>query len=149
MIIKMTLFWKIMLISFCLIGLSTGIFRSPGFWSSYVLDIAGPAWNYILIRGIYHSKHPSFLSIRFSPESALLLIIVICFLIETSQYFNLYSAHFDLYDYIAYVSGIIPCYIIDKLTLEKNGITVLNRVQNRIKIFFIIHNILLVELLCL
>ena len=46
---KETIFWKITLILLCLTGLSTGIFKIPGFWTSYVLDIVGPAWCYILI----------------------------------------------------------------------------------------------------
>ena len=105
--------WKISLILLGIISLSTGLSKRPGFWTSYVLDMAGPAWNYILIRGQY-SAQQTFFSFRFSPEFALLLIMGICFLIETSQYFKLYTAHFDPWDYLAYVSILIPVYLIDK-----------------------------------
>ena len=105
--------WKVSLVLLGVISLSTGRSKRPGFWTSYVLDMAGPAWNYILIRGQYSAKK-TFLSFRFSPEFALFLVVGICFLIETSQYFKLYNAHFDPWDYIAYVSIVIPCYLIDK-----------------------------------
>ena len=36
--------WKVVLIVLGIISLSSGLIRSPGFWSSYLLDIAGPAW---------------------------------------------------------------------------------------------------------
>lgn len=111
---KETYFWKISLILLGLISLSTGLVKTPGFWTSYVLDIVGPAWIYILLRVQYSSKNTCFLSIKFSPEIAAIIVIGICILIETSQYFNLYEAHFDPYDYLSYVSLIIPLYVIDK-----------------------------------
>jgi len=107
--------WKVALIMFGAIGLYAAVFaRTPGFWTSYALDVAGPAWNYILIRGQYSAKDSTFFSLKFTPESAVLLILGICLLIETSQYFNLYAAHFDPWDYPAYISGLLPCYLIDK-----------------------------------
>jgi hypothetical protein len=115
------IFWKIAIIMLGIIGLSTGLSRSPGFWTSYVLDMVGPAWNYILIRSIYTSKNDTFFSIKFSPESAVIVIIGICFLVEIGQYFNLYTAHFDPYDFLAYISLILPCYILDKWILAWQG----------------------------
>ena len=109
--VKLT--WKIIIVVLGVIGLSTCLIRTPGFWTSYVLDIVGPAWNYVLLRGQYSSSR-SFLSLKLTPETAALLILVICFLIETSQYYELYNAHFDPYDYIAYISALLPCYVIDK-----------------------------------
>jgi len=117
----MILFWKISLVLLGGIGLSTAFSSTPGFWTSYVLDMSGPAWNYILIRGQYASPGARFLSIKFSPETAGLLILCICFIIETAQYFKIYEAHFDPYDYAAYVSILIPCYIIDKWILTRTG----------------------------
>jgi len=114
-----TTFWKITLIVLCLIGLSTGILRFNTFWTSYVLDIVGPAWIYILIRVQYRSKKSTFLSFNFSPEGAAFLIIGVCYIIETSQYFKIYDSWFDPYDYIAYISAIIPVFAIDKLIHKK------------------------------
>ena len=107
-------FWKMLVVLLGLIALSTGLFKSAGFWTSYVLDIVGPAWIYVLLRVQYKPGKSTFLSIAFSPEKALLLVTGICYIIETSQYFQLYEAHFDPFDYLAYISGVIPFYIIDK-----------------------------------
>ena len=109
--------WKIILIILGLISLSLGLLKNPGFWSSYLLDFAGPAWGYVLIRGQYKAGDSRFLIFRFSPEGALLTIIIICFSIETVQYFGIYKAYFDPFDYLAYISGIIPVYILDKFLI--------------------------------
>jgi len=94
--------------------ISTGIIKGSGFWTSYVLDITGPAWCYILIRGQYKSRSAKFLTIRFSPELAFLLIIGICFIVETLQFFKVYTSTFDLYDLLAYFSGTFIVYLVDK-----------------------------------
>jgi hypothetical protein len=107
--------WKVMVILLGIISLSSGLLKTPGFWSSYLLDIAGPAWGYVLLRAQYKAGNSRFLSIRFSPEGALLTIMVICFSIETAQYFELYNAYFDPYDYLAYISGVLPVYFFDRL----------------------------------
>lgn len=101
------------------LGLSTGVarrFGAPTFWSSYMLDIAGPAWNYILFRGLYTSKKRADLWRYFTPETTGGLIIGICFAIEAAQYFGLYAAHFDPYDLLAYSSGVSILYVIDRRT---------------------------------
>jgi len=106
--------WKISIILLGIISLSTCFSKRPGFWTSYVLDMVGPAMGYILLRVQYTSKGSTFLSFKFTPGLTALLISGICFLIETSQYFNLYDAYFDPWDYLAYISILIPCYLIDK-----------------------------------
>ncbi len=110
---RIPVFWKVFLVILGIIALSSGLIKSPGFWSSYVLDIAGPAWIYILIRGQY-SGSKSFLSLKLSPEIAVILIIVIGVLIELSQYYKLYTSTYDPYDFIAYASLLIPVYLLDK-----------------------------------
>jgi len=115
---RIMLFWKIILILSGCTVLATCLIRIPGFWSSYVLDMTGPAMGYILLRVQYTSKESTFLSFRFTPESAALLIFGICFVVETSQYFKLYEAHFDRYDYVAYISLLLPCYLIDRWLIK-------------------------------
>ena len=112
------LFWKISVIALGLTSLSTGVLHFGDFWTSYILDITGPAMGYILIRGQYNSKNSAFLFFKFSPDLAALIIIGICIIIETSQYFNLYNAYFDPYDYLAYCSGVLFFYCIDKWLLK-------------------------------
>jgi hypothetical protein len=111
---SITLGWKIALIALGIVALSSGLVKKPGFWSSYVLDMAGPAWIYILLRCQYSSRTSEFMSLRFSPEAAFLLVFGIGVVIETSQYFKIYDATFDPYDYIAYMSLLLPCYLLDK-----------------------------------
>ena len=106
--------WKVVLIVLGIVSLSSGLVKTPGFWSSYLLDIAGPAWGYVLLRTQYIPGDSGFLSIRFSSEMVLMVILIICFLIETAQYLELYDAHFDPYDYLAYISVLLPVYLIDK-----------------------------------
>lgn len=121
---KETVFWKISIILLGSIGLSTGLFKLSEFWTSYVLDIVGPAWIYILIRGQYQSKNATFLSLKFSPELAFALIAGICFIIEIMQFFNLYNSTFDPYDFLSYFSGIFIIYLIDKWFIKRENIRI-------------------------
>jgi hypothetical protein len=107
--------WKAVVIILGIISLSSGLLKTPGFWSSYLLDITGPAWGYVLLRAQYKTGDSGFLFVRFSPEGALLTIVTICFAVETAQYFELYKAYFDPYDYLAYISGITIVYLFDRL----------------------------------
>ena len=52
-------YWRVALVLFGCIALTSGLFRGSGFWRGYALDIFGPAWNYILIRGLSTNKQPT------------------------------------------------------------------------------------------
>jgi len=112
------IFWKTTLICFGLIALSSGLFKISKFWSGYALDMAGPAWIYMLIRGQYNSKK-RFLNIKFSPEIAFALVLVLCFAIEIMQFFEIYNATYDPYDYLAYFSATSLIYLTDKMLNSK------------------------------
>jgi len=114
---SITIGWKFALIVLGTIGLLSGLIKKSWFWSSYLLDMVGPAWIYILLRCQYSLKTSKFMSLRFSPETALLSIFGICALIETSQYFEIYNSTFDPYDFLAYASILLPCYLLDKYLL--------------------------------
>ena len=88
------------------------------FWSGYVLDIAGPPWIYMLIRGQYNSKE-RFFNIKFSPELAFALVLVLSFAIEIMQFFEVYNATFDPYDLLAYLSATFLIYLTDKILIRK------------------------------
>jgi len=89
-----------------------------------MLDIMGPAWNYILIRGLFSRTQPAMLSRILIPEAALVLIVAICFLVEVAQYLGLYESTYDPFDFVAYVSLIVPCYIIDRRLLKRHSAAV-------------------------
>ena len=114
-------YWAVSLVVLGTIGLSTGLVSARGFWSSYVLDTVGPAWNYILLRGLFSKTQPAMLSRFLTPEGTLFLIVIVCSLIEAAQYFQLYEAHYDPYDFLAYVSLLVPCYAIDRWLLNRQS----------------------------
>ena len=96
------------------VGLVAESNTRPGFWSSYVFDIAGPVWAYIIVRGL-HSRSPTYLMRRyFTPEGAAAFVIGFCFLLEAGQYFGLCQGRFDSYDLVAFMAGALPCYVADK-----------------------------------
>jgi len=114
-----SLFWKIALIFLGLTALSTGLVKDSEFWTGYVLDITGPAWCYILIRGRYKENNTSFFGIRFSAWAAFLLILGVCFIVESLQYIELYESTFDPIDYPSYFSLIIVVFSIDIWLIQK------------------------------
>jgi hypothetical protein len=72
---------------------------------------------YILIRVQYKQVKPEdqrFMLLKFSPESALIIVILAACLIEMSQYFKWYLSYFDPFDFLAYISALLPVYLIDK-----------------------------------
>ena len=83
------------------------------FWKGYVLDMAGPAWNYILFRQLYTSKTDNIWTRFFTPIRTLILFLGFCFGVELSQYWELYPATYDPWDFLAYISLLLPVFAID------------------------------------
>lgn len=111
--------WAVALVVFATLGLATCVFPARGFWSSYVLDIVGPAWAYILLRGLFARNQTTPVSRFFSPERAIAAIAAVCVLVEVAQYFQLYDSHYDVADLGAYFALLVPCFIVDKHLLRK------------------------------
>ncbi len=110
---KLAPYWAAAMFVFGFIGLSTIWFDLGGFWKGYVLDIVGPAWNYILFRGLFTGYTENTWTRFFTSKTTLFIFLIVCFSIETAQYFNLYEATFDPWDLLAYVSILIPVFLID------------------------------------
>jgi hypothetical protein len=108
-------YWAILMIVLLLTGLSTIWFKIGNFWNGYVLDMVGPAWSYILIRGLYTAKADNKWTRFFSSTKTLIILLIVAFGIETLQYFKVYHSTFDPLDIIAYTSVIVPIYIIEQL----------------------------------
>lgn len=106
-------FWAAGLIVFLIIGISTIWINLGSFWRGYVLDITGPAWNYILFRGLYTSYTENIWTRFFTPKKTLFIFLVVCFGIETTQYLKLYDSTFDPWDFLAYISLLIPLFLLD------------------------------------
>ncbi len=102
------------------IGLATTWFDFGNFWNGYVLDIAGPAWNYILFRGLFTYYANNAWTRFFTPKTTLIIFLLVCFGIEGAQYFNLYEATFDPWDLLAYLSILIPLFLLDSYQINCN-----------------------------
>ena len=113
-------YWAAALVVLAATGLATTWIDLGRFWKGYVLDMTGPAWNYILFRGLFTSYANNAWTRFFTPKRTLAIFLVVCFGIETIQYLEIYEATFDPWDLLAYVSILIPLFMIDlKLTESK------------------------------
>jgi hypothetical protein len=106
-------YWAGSLVVLGCIGVATTWIDLGPFWKGYVLDITGPAWNYILFRGLFTGKTENAWTRFFTPTRTLLIFLFVCIAIETAQYLNLYGAVYDPYDFLAYISLLVPLYIMD------------------------------------
>ncbi len=107
-------YWAAALMILGITGLSTIWFDFGSFWKGYVLDITGPAWNYILFRGLFTAKKDNAWTRFFTPERTLIIFALVCTTIESMQYFKIYDSTFDPWDFLAYFSVLIPLFINDK-----------------------------------
>ena len=111
---KVAPYWAAAFALLWLMGMSTIWLDFGYFWKGYALDMAGPAWNYILFRGLFTGKTDNLWTRFFTPKKTLFIFLFVCFSIETAQYFNLYDATFDPWDLLAYVSILVPLYLLDR-----------------------------------
>ncbi len=107
-------YWAAGLFIFCATGLATIWVDGGPFWKGYVLDMVGPAWNYILIRGLFTSWVDNAWTRFFTPTRTVIIFLLVSFAIEGAQYFELYDATFDPWDLVAYVSLLVPLYLLDR-----------------------------------
>ena len=111
-------YWAITLIILMATGLSTIWFMAGNFWNGYVLDIVGPAWTYILFRGLFTGKVDNKWTRFFTPRTTFIILLVVAFGIETLQYFEVYDSTFDPWDLFAYISILTPLFLIDKRLIK-------------------------------
>lgn len=112
-------YWAAGIIIFCGAGLATTWVDFGAFWNGYVLDMTGPAWNYILVRGLFTKFRDNAWRRFFTPPLTFALMLIIAFGIETMQYFKLYDSTYDPFDFLAYVSLLIPVFILDTIQSSK------------------------------
>ena len=106
-------YWAAGLFILCGTGLATIWVDGGPFWKGYVLDMVGPAWNYILFRGRFTSWADNAWTRFFTPTRTVIIFLLVSFAIEGAQYFELYDATFDLWDLAAYISILVPLYLLD------------------------------------
>ena len=112
-------YWAIALLIFWAVGLSTIWIDLGAFWKGYVLDMVGPAWNYILFRGLFTAKADNAWTRFFTANRTFIIFLLACILIETLQYYKIYDATYDKWDFLAYVSILLPLFILDKIQNRK------------------------------
>ena len=110
---KLAPYWAAGLVVLGGTGLATNWIDLGAFWKGYVLDMTGPAWNYILFRGLFTSYRENTWTRFFTPKKTLFIFLLVCAVIEGAQYLNLYEATYDPWDFLAYVVILIPLFIID------------------------------------
>ena len=111
-------YWAIGFMILFSLGLVTIWVDGSPFWKGYVLDMTGPAWNYILFRGRFTAKADNLWTRFFTPWRTVLIFVAVCFGIEALQYFGVYAATFDPWDFLAYISILVPLFILDQLTWD-------------------------------
>lgn len=106
--------WWAALFVLCLgTGLSSLLFKSNFFLNSYGLDVTGPAWSYILFRGLAYQYTETFWTRFFTPVKTFGIFVFFTFAVESAQYFELYESTFDPWDFIAYLTLLGPMFLID------------------------------------
>jgi hypothetical protein len=110
---KLAPYWAAGLFACGATGLATVWINLGQFWSGYVLDMVGPAWNYILVRGLFTTYTQNVWTRFFTPSKTVIIFLLVCFGIEIAQFFKLYDSTYDPWDFLAYVSILVPMFIID------------------------------------
>jgi len=113
-------YWALALLIFGAAGISSIYIDLGAFWKGYILDMTGPAWNYILFRGLYTAYANNVWTRFFTPNRTFLIFLFVCIVIETLQYFKIYDSTFDPLDFLAYGSILIPLYLIDIHLIKKS-----------------------------
>jgi hypothetical protein len=106
-------YWALALVLLGATGLATIWVDLGAFWKGYVLDMTGPAWSYILFRGLYTGYAENAWRRFFTPGRTLAAFLLVLAGIEGMQYLSIYEATFDPWDFLAYGSVLIPLYFLD------------------------------------
>jgi hypothetical protein len=112
-------YWAAALVVLMGTGLASVWLDGGTFWKGYVLDITGPAWAYILVRGRFTARADNLWTRFFTPLRTMLIFVAVLYGIEIAQFFRLYEATFDLMDFFAYISVLFPLFILDLATYEE------------------------------
>jgi hypothetical protein len=90
-----------------------------GFATNHLADLVGPAWLYIVFRGLAEPEKRNRLG-RFlgaTPERAATILLVGSAATEFTQIYwpsGVFSGRFDPLDIAAFAMGLLPLYLVDK-----------------------------------
>lgn len=92
-----------------------------GFLTNYLADLTGPAFLYIVLRGLWTNREVKRLAIFIwlgaTPERSGIFLFLASTLTEVSSYYwphGPFPGTFDTLDILAYGLGILACYIVDR-----------------------------------
>ena len=105
--------WRITALIAVTTGGITRFIEFEGFIGNYWFDMAYPVFIYIYLRKVIRTNEAHDPS-PIHPNLALILAIAPAFLLEIFQYFNWYKGTFDLLDFFAYSSLVVPAYLLDR-----------------------------------
>ena len=108
-------YWALSMFILAVAGVSTVYMDGGTFWKGYLLDMAGPAWNYILFRGLFTAYADNAWTRIFTPKRTFFIFVIVSYSIEMVQFFNLYKSTFDVWDLPAYIAILLPLFLIDVL----------------------------------
>jgi len=106
--------FRIIVLSCCFFfSMGALLVEIDGFWNNYLLDIAFPAFWYLTLRGISKAENMHPLLQKLSPSISFSLLIGVTFILEIGQYFGFYWGTYDPIDFLAYMSLLGPCFLIE------------------------------------
>lgn len=90
-----------------------------GFATNHLADVAGPAWLYIVLRGLAEPEKRTRLGRFFgaTPERAAAILLIGSSVTELSQIYwprGVFSGRFDPLDLAAFAVGIVLLYLLDR-----------------------------------
>jgi hypothetical protein len=116
-------YWAAAMILFGLAGLAPNWFDTGTFWESFGLDICGPAWNYILFRRLGTAYRDNRWVRFFTPLRTVAIFILVAYGIEGMQYLQWYDSTYDSWDLLAYISLLIPLFLLDLTIIKQSANT--------------------------
>lgn len=104
--------WRMLLLFTGITAAVSRFVELGGFLGSYWFDITFPAFIYIYARKLHLPTEKSTAS-RVEYATALSLAIAPAIGFEFAQYFQFYDGTYDPYDFVAYISLVIPVFFLD------------------------------------
>jgi len=83
--------------------------------------MTGPAWTYILVRRLFTAESRDRWALTFTPVVTFVVCTLVLFAIEGAQYLQWYESTFDPWDFVAYISLLLPAFILDLYQTRKDA----------------------------
>jgi len=122
--------WRIAALIAVTTGGITRFVEFEGFIGNYWFDMAYPVFIYIYLRKAFRTNEANDSS-SIHPNLAFILAIGPAFLLEIFQYLDWYKGTFDLLDFFAYSSLVVPAYLLDRSEIANGQISTMKAPLNK------------------